>query len=199
MIFRRSKRKPFLSYNKRLYHGTTSNFTDAKSDVNRLPCDHGLGFYLTPFFDRTTSRAEEKVFNEDSVVQVYLYIFDDERAQQDANDGKLWFETIVPCKQWLDSTEFFWDRSIEGALYKLRTDAILIMPSPDATVERILTRYRNSARTDADVKQALEDLNLDRYGTQYYFGTDKNITKYLTFVGKYIRGKDGKFRFYRRL
>lgn len=191
--------EPVISRNKILYHGTVSNFKQARSDCNRLPGNHGLGFYLTPSFDRALLRAKEKAIRKDSVAQVYVYIFDDVRAQRDADAGKIWFENIVPSRKWLDITELFWDRSFESAMYHVRTDGILIMPSSDAMIEEVLGTYRQSKRTDHDVEQTLRDLELDKYGEQYYFGTDELIGKYLTFVGKYIRDKDGRFHFQKRV
>ncbi len=183
MIFRRSKRKPFLSYNKRLYHGTNVRFEEPKSDRNTLPCDFGRGFYLTEIYDRAVSRAEEKAtLVEGSEKWILVFEFDDERAYADAKNGKLQIKEYREDKEWLDAVTMFWDDSLRELWENAKIEGIIIAPSSDARTWEILNAYRSSLRSREDVEKALRELRLDIYGTQYFFGTDKVIMKYLKFV-----------------
>lgn len=92
---------------------------------------------------------------------------------------------VNPDKEWLDVVSCFWDPSLTDLLNHSQIEGIIIYPSSDARIPTVLKEYRTSPRTAGDVEKALSDLNLDKYGIQYFFGSKAVIRKYLTFAGAY--------------
>ena len=68
-------KKPVISPNIDLYHGSNVKFRRPKPDVNELPCDLGKGFYLTEDWDRAVSRADEKAKSNENSEKWVLNLF----------------------------------------------------------------------------------------------------------------------------
>ena len=85
----------------------------------------------------------------------------------------------------LDVVSSFWDPSLTNLLNHSQIEGIIISPSSDARIPTVLKEYRTSPRTVKDVETALSDLELEKYGIQYFFGSKAVIRKYLTFAGAY--------------
>ena len=115
----------------------------------------------------------------------FKFVFDDEKAYRDAKRGKLWLKEYNPDKERLGVVSSFWDPSLTDLLNHSQIEGIIISPSSDARIPTVLKEYRTSPRTAGDVEKALSDLNLDKYGIQYFFGSKAVIRKYLTFAGAY--------------
>ncbi len=113
-MFRKPK-KPVISPNIDLYHGSNVMFEKPDPDVNKLPCDLGKGFYLTKDWKRAVSRAEEKALsNKTTEKWVMKFVFDAERAYRDAREGQLYLKRYKEDKEWLDTVWFYWDESKRG-------------------------------------------------------------------------------------
>ena len=180
----RKGKEPVISYSIRLYHGTDTPFKKPEFDRNVLPCDLGRGFYLTRKLDRAVSRAEEKALLSGSPEKwVLVFEFDDERAYYDVKHNKLFLKEFKEDKEWLDVVTLFWDDDYAECWERSNIEGIIISPSTDAKTGQILSEYRSSPRTEEDAEKALRELELEKYGTQYFFGSNEVIGKYLTYVG----------------
>ena len=179
-------KKLVISPNKDLYHGSNVKFRRPKPDVNELPCDLGKGFYLTGDWDRAVRRAKEKSESGGSTEKwVLKFVFDDVKANRDAEQGKLWLKVYDENKEWLDVVTNFWDPSMDDLLEHSKIEGIIISPSSDARIPIVLDEYRSSPRAEDDVKKALFDLEPKKFGIQYVFGSKAAIRKYLKFAGAY--------------
>ncbi len=177
--------------NIRLYHGSSVRFGDPRADASSLPCDFGKGFYLTPDYSRAEERARYKLKGGTDEAYVLAFDYDDEAAERDSASGKRPFIiTFEAGKEWLDFVERNWDTRYTGIQYLTTFDGIIIGPSSDANIERVLREYRNSPRRPEDVERALRELDLEKYGEQYFFGSDEVMRKYL----KRVRKADRKVR-----
>lgn len=176
--------EPVYSANKMLYHGTTVYFEIPRIENSNPPCDLGRGFYLTESRERAEQRAREKAERSKRKEKKYVLIFefDDEKAYLDASNGIVYLKSYDENKEWLYLVEMFWDDETWNISRNVSIEGILIAPSTDANNAEILKEYRISPKSDSDVERALDRLILNRFGTQYYFGTNRLIRKYLTFV-----------------
>jgi len=90
---RRGKGEIEIDPNIKLYHGSSVVFEKPRADVNALPCDFGIGLYMTADPKRAEIRAIEKAERTDKKAYVLEYDFDDEAALSDEREGKVWINT----------------------------------------------------------------------------------------------------------
>ncbi len=181
---RRGRGEIEIDPNIKLYHGSSVVFERPLADVNALPCDFGMGLYMTADPKRAEVRAIEKAEATGKKAYVLEYDFDDEAALRDEREGKVFIKRFEEDGDWLDYVERHWDPRYTDVEYHTRFDGIIVGPSSDAKIQDVLEKYRKGRRTSRRTRKTLEELELEKYGTQYFFGSQEAIDKYLRYVGK---------------
>ena len=170
-LFDRFRKRATRSMSIRLYHGSTTRFSDPKVDRNRGPCDFGPGFYATEDYKRAYERALETMEAEGSDTgYVMEFIFEDERIPK----GSIRILHFRKDEEWL--------RFVRDNRNGISTGDfdLAIGPSADGIVEEIIGKLdsHGSLQFD-DIANLVRELADNHYGEQYCFRNQDLVDSFI--------------------
>lgn len=150
-----------------LYHGTNIDFSDIRLDMSRVGKDFGFGFYLTPD-KQVAARQAARKFRQygEGEEMIHRFYLDENNLQ-----GLKVLRFDAYTEEWADF--ILLNRQHKGR-YSLHDYDVVIGPIADDTVGFQIRRYTEGIITKA---QFLEEIKFHQVTIQYFFGTERALTK----------------------
>ncbi len=152
----------------KLYHGTNIDFMQIDLSMTKPNKDFGRGFYLTDIYKQAKEMAVRRCTFEgigSPIVQEYSF---DEKCLHDGSMAVKVFDSV--SEEW---AEFVLNnRKARGK--RIHSYDIVVGPVADDGVVYQINLYLQRIIT---IKQLVKELSYRKLNRQYYFGTEKAVTK----------------------